>query len=268
MIGSARRHVFIAGLHRSGTSILHRCLCDHPEISGFENTGVPEDEGQHLQSIYPTARACGGPGRFGFNPESFMDETSPLVSPENRSQLEREWDLYWNLERRILVEKSPPNLVRARFLQALFPEACFVVMVRHPLAVSYATQKWSKTPLNSLLAHWLVCHRRFRRDRRYLKRLLVVRYEDFVAAPQETLSSVHRFLGVSHHILRRRIRGDVNTEYFDRWRNVLATGNIREKIMHYALILKYEAQIRRFDYSLRLKDAPVRWFAGEARNQK
>ena len=35
----------------------------------------------------------------------------------------------------VLVEKSPPNLVRTRFLQALFPDARQIVVTRHPIAV-------------------------------------------------------------------------------------------------------------------------------------
>jgi len=55
MPNDTRQYVFIAGLHRSGTSVLARCLREHPQISGFRNTGVPEDEGQHLQDVYPAA---------------------------------------------------------------------------------------------------------------------------------------------------------------------------------------------------------------------
>jgi hypothetical protein len=71
--------VFIGGLHRSGTSLIHECLRDHPDISGFSGTGVNEDEGQLLQSVYKPASVFGGPGKFGFNPRSFMDETHELV---------------------------------------------------------------------------------------------------------------------------------------------------------------------------------------------
>ncbi len=46
---------FIAGLHRSGTTPLTRLLAAHSEVSGFSNTHVEEDEGQHLQQVYPSA---------------------------------------------------------------------------------------------------------------------------------------------------------------------------------------------------------------------
>ena len=72
--------VFIGGLHRSGTSILHRLLCEHPDTSGFEDTGVPEDEGQHLQSVFEPAYIHGGPGEFAFHAEAHLTEKSSLVS--------------------------------------------------------------------------------------------------------------------------------------------------------------------------------------------
>src|SRR4051812_31203825 len=57
---AAQRLVFVGGLHRSGTSLVHRCLADHPRASGFRNTGVWEDEGQHLQTVYRPAGSHGG----------------------------------------------------------------------------------------------------------------------------------------------------------------------------------------------------------------
>jgi hypothetical protein len=65
------RLVFVCGLHRSGTTPLTRCLADHPQVSGFRGTGVPEDEGQHLQDVYAAAAAFGGPGGFAFDPRAW-----------------------------------------------------------------------------------------------------------------------------------------------------------------------------------------------------
>ena len=114
----SRRLVFVAGLHRSGTTPLARLLAAHPEISGFDGTGVKEDEGQHLQDVYPSARRYGGAGRFALDPRSHLTEESPLATPENATRLARQWSQHWDLDRRLLLEKSPPNLVMTRFLQA------------------------------------------------------------------------------------------------------------------------------------------------------
>ena len=188
--------VFVGGLHRSGTTLLARCLTEHPLVSGFRGTGVPADEGQHLQTVYPPAKVYGGPGRFAFHPEAHLTERSPLVTAENAERLRAEWSVYWDLSKPVLVEKSPPNLIRARFLQALVPGSAFVVITRHPIAVSIATQKWSKTSLSSLLRHWVAAHERFEADRPSLERVLVVSYEHLVADPAAWSRRLTRWCGL------------------------------------------------------------------------
>ena len=141
---SDHRLVFVGGLHRSGTTPLARCLADHPQISGLSGTGVEEDEGQHLQSVYPPARAHGGPGRFALSAAAHLTETSPLLTPEVGPRLLEQWSPHWDLSRPVLVEKSPPNLLMTRFLQGAFPDARFVMVVRHPAIVSLSTRKWAR----------------------------------------------------------------------------------------------------------------------------
>ncbi|MDX6495571.1 MAG: hypothetical protein QOE17_1557, partial [Gaiellales bacterium] len=71
---SDHRFVFVTGLHRSGTSLLARCIAQHPQVSAFSGTGVPEDEGQLLQGVYLPGHADGGPGRFGFAERQHITE--------------------------------------------------------------------------------------------------------------------------------------------------------------------------------------------------
>ena len=56
---SNHHFVFVNGLHRSGTSILYRLLSAQLNFSGFSETGVPEDEGQHLQTVYKLQNMVG-----------------------------------------------------------------------------------------------------------------------------------------------------------------------------------------------------------------
>ena len=99
----------MAAIRRSGTSLVHRCLTRHPEVTGFSETGVPEDEGQHLQTVYSRAYEHGGAGRFGFDPRAHLTESSPLVTAENRGRLLLEWGEHWDSEKPVRVEKSPPT---------------------------------------------------------------------------------------------------------------------------------------------------------------
>ena len=247
---SNHHFVFVNGLHRSGTSILYRVLSAQSNFSGFFDTGVPEDEGQHLQSIYKAAKYYGGPGRFGFDKRSYLTELSSLISDENREKLFDEWSQNWDLSKQFLVEKSPPNIIRTRFLQGMYPNASFVTILRDPIAVSFATQKWSKTSLDSLFKHWLVCNQQYQEDSRMLKRSLLFKYEDFTSKPHEVLLQVSEFLDESLELPKEwEVKRGVNQKYLDMWehyRNSFWTKRKAQK-----LILKYEDSFNAFGYSLK-----------------
>jgi hypothetical protein len=188
--------IFVGGLHKSGTSLTHRLLRAHPAVSGFVNTGAPEDEGQHLQNVYPAAKVYGGPGRFAFDERAHLTEQSSLVSTGTRTALLNDWAGYWDLSKDVLIEKSPPNLIRGRFLQALFPGAKFIFIVRHPASVSLATRKWTRQQDIELMLHWLVAHNIFLNDLAHLEHWAWLRYEDLVTKPNAILCELWDFIGL------------------------------------------------------------------------
>jgi hypothetical protein len=252
---SNHKTVFVCGLHRSGTSILFRILRDHPQISGFENTRSPEDEGMHLQSVYKPSGYYGGAGRFGLNPQAHLTEISPLISDENRDKLYSEWSPYWDLEKPFLLEKSPPNLIRTRFLQAMFPNSFFLVLMRHPVAVALATRRWYRTAriytiqLRTILEHWLTCHELFWEDRFHLRNYLILKYEHLISQPESVLQNIYSFLGLELHPSTQKIHAGINNKYFSHWLR-LRDGLI-SKYTTRRLERDYETRVNRFSYSLR-----------------
>lgn len=185
-----RVHLFICGLHRSGTSALHEILKMHPLVTGFSGTGKPKDEGQHLQSVMGVDGDYGGPGAFCFDPNARLTEAHLEAYAERLPDLMSSWERLWSLDRPIRVEKSPPNLIRSRFLQAAFSDARFVFIVRHPLAVARATRKWSHDPEERLFRHWLQAHRIAAEDAPLTKKSCCVRYEDLAADLAGTLERI------------------------------------------------------------------------------
>lgn len=248
------RYIFVCGLHRSGTSILFRSLRDHPQVSGFRDTDSPEDEGMHLQTVFPPSGYYGGAGAFGFQPEAHLTESSPLVTDANRQKLFAEWSRYWDLSKSHLLEKSPPNLIRTRFLQEMFPESHFIIMLRHPVAVSYATQRWYRKyrinwrSLPRILEHWLVCHEIFLEDQKYLDRCFVVKYEEFVARPQKWMNDIHQFLELSYAPISQTIISDVNKKYFRLWQRNLS--GFFSGMVHRSMIRRFNKRVKCFGYSL------------------
>lgn len=215
--------VFVAGLHRSGTSLVARCLAAHPEVSGLSATGVAEDEGQHLQEVYRPASYYGGPGTFAFDPRARLtevDAAAASVPARKRAQrLFAAWAPYWDLAKPVLVEKSPPNLLMLRFLQQLYPQASFVLVLRHPVVVSLATAKWCRMlSVEALVAHWLQAHELAAEDAALLRRVHVIRYEHLVRDPRPVLDGLVSFLDLSGPIPQRGVAGGRSRRYERAWR--------------------------------------------------
>ncbi len=195
------RLVFVGGLHRSGTTPLADLLAEHEQISGLRGTTVKMDEGQHLQDVYP--RTHSGMGRFALEPGAHLTEDSELVSPENAQRLLTAWAPYWDLSSPLLLEKTPRNLIMGRFLQGLFPGSALIVVIRHPIVVSLAMEKWNPlisrkgrlhVSLSTQLKNWTTAHRQLIDDMAHHSRVLVVRYEDILADTPSYLEKVRQFL--------------------------------------------------------------------------
>lgn len=195
----AHQLVFVGGMHRSGTTLIADILGDLPGGSGLRGTGVPMDEGQHLQRVYVGAR--GRMDRWAFAPEAHLTEAH--ARPGAARELWDAWSPYWDLGARHLVEKSPPNLTKMRYLQALFPGARFIAVTRHPVVQALAIRKWAGPRtgrygigLPRLVEHWVHAHEVFADDAAHVTDLLVVRYEHLTRDPRAELARVAGFLGL------------------------------------------------------------------------
>jgi hypothetical protein len=243
------RLVFVGGLHRSGTSLVHGCLAAHPDATGFSGTGVPEDEGQHLQTVYRPDHRFGGAGIFGLRAGAHLTERSPLASAESRDRLLAEWGPHWRPGALVGLEKSPPNLLQSRFLQALFPGSLFVMVVRHPAAVACATRKGRRLLLgyHHLVRHWLACHRILAEDAPHLERLVVVRYEHLVTDPDAAMDPVFAAAGLAPVDVSGLVRGGLDERYFRAWRS---NANPLLRVDRARAVRRFEVAVNRFGYSL------------------
>ncbi|WP_162802277.1 sulfotransferase family protein [Ornithinimicrobium murale] len=240
----------MGGLHRSGTTLLGRMLADHPDISGFEGTGVLEDEGQHLQSVYAPARHHGGPGRFARRPASHLTEVHESESTVLAQQLLAAWTPHWDTRRDFLVEKSPPNMLMGRYLQSIFPGSALIVILRHPLVVSLSTKKWTRTTsLPNLVDHWFHAHDILRRDASNLRRLHVIRYEDLMAAPAEALQGIRQFLGLRSDLATDRLEPARSNRYVESW-NRMEQGSRLERLRRRRIEKLFGDRMQEYGYDI------------------
>ena len=248
------KHVFVCGLHRSGTTILAKSIGDFENCTLFRDTGVLMDEGQFLQNVYPADIAHGGAGRFGFKREAHLTEASSVLTADAAERLRSAWQRHWDPDKSIRVEKTPGNLLMTRFLQAVFPSAYFIIIRRDPVAVALATQKWSRTSLNSLFDHWLRCHDIFTADKPHLEHCYQLTYEDYTSDPQKYMFEIATFLGLT-------VRGgtdwptikNYNDRYLDQWRSMTQNPLYRSYCLH--LIAKYGDRFSQYGYSFSTESA-------------
>jgi Sulfotransferase family len=213
------RFGFILGLHKSGTSLVHDLLRRQSQASSLVDTGLPQDEGQHLQAVLPTATDMGGPGRFANSPDAHLRAAATATYPRAAARICQDWAPFWQGGADCFLEKSPSDLLRSGFLKACFPNSRFILLIRHPMAVSYATAVWTHQPLPILLRHWARGCTTAVDD---LARLgpdgLVVRYEDFVGDPAASLATMQSFLGLPVDVPdTSTVVAGGNDRYLERW---------------------------------------------------
>jgi hypothetical protein len=124
--------VFVLGCGRSGTTILSRCLGQHPQISEL-NEPAHLWVGTHasMDILSPFAPLLGGRLRLDSR------DVTETIKARYRAMLD------FQIKRRasIICDKLPQNTFRADFLNAICPEAKFVMIERSPRAVAKSIEQ-------------------------------------------------------------------------------------------------------------------------------
>ena len=107
---------------------------------------------------------------------------------------------YWDQGKPLLLEKSPPNLIRARMITEYFSPACFIAMVRDPYVHCEGYMRRDKLTSKQAGDRTLQCLQHQRRNLEELKDIILIRYEDLVANPDEIKERLLQFLPDLRHI--------------------------------------------------------------------
>ena len=205
--------IFIAGVHRSGTTLLESLIQARFDVRVLR-APVPENEGQFLQDVMRDEVAYGGPGMFAFFDQSRL---SPVVDPAAaaaaRNRLLLQWD-HWTLgDSATLLEKTPANIVRMPYLRSVFPGTRFIVLVRDPRAVVLSVKKWNPSPNELLFMNWCSAYATALND--LDDDCLFVRYEDLCDDPERELGRIGAFASLGERSLpgmqQRRFEDIKNT---------------------------------------------------------
>jgi RimJ/RimL family protein N-acetyltransferase len=182
-----------------------------------------------------------------------MTEQHPLAHKETAEALFTQWSPYWDLSKPYLVEKTPITLTRTRLFQALFPDAYFVAIVRHPAAVALATYNAYASfmvpdlTITDLIENWVRGYEILKEDAPHLKRFTRICYEDFAQKHQETMGEIYRFLGLPGDSDSEPIRGDIDMLYRRQWQAMRRDPLHQEDIERTTL---FEERVQRLGYNL------------------
>ncbi len=200
---------FLVGFPRSGTTLLDRMLCAHPEIEVLEEkslfSGLHQDWSE--------------PGTL----EALADVTEAQIT-DAREIYRREMSRHRRQpQRSLVIDKLPLNLAYLFLIHRLFPDAPVIFLQRHPLDVCISCY-FQAFELEASMAYFL----NIQHTAQYYDAVMQVaalsmdqvgnplyklRYEDLVAAPEDQLKALCTFLALEwdDSMLEYRQQGGVET---------------------------------------------------------
>lgn len=196
------RPIFVFGCCNSGTTILWQALKQHSGLSG------PDIEGQDLDGMPKSMRHHLGKATFRlwahprFNLCYYMTEAE--YDEHDAEQVRSIYGRSVQPGTRLIV-KSPADTLRARLIQAYFPDAYFIAIVRNGHAVSEGIVRKRKfdserpqfeglhTTIKEAAEQWFRANVVVLSHLSHLQNYMIVRYEDLVADPGQVLRSVLKF---------------------------------------------------------------------------
>ena len=183
------RWIFLVGCNNSGTTLIHDVLAATGKF------GFMLHEGQRYTDVLRRAQKRGFQRVWSeYVGELQMDERHP-TSGVPRLLFDWLGELPRPLKPMIL-EKTTANTVRMRWLQRAFPGAAFIGIVRSGYAVVEGIKRKGGKSAERGARHWKLVNEMMLNDATHVKKFLLVRYEDFVASPRETLLRIAEFLGL------------------------------------------------------------------------
>jgi len=187
------RWVFLVGCYNSGTTLLHDLLAENPQVGSLHT------EGQFLTDQLVLPKAVGLARLWAMEPEHFvLDEGGG--EGVRVDKIKRQWGAKFDDPHKpVLIEKSPTNAARTRWLQRHFAPASFIGIVRDGFAVAEGIHRKAGHSLEQSARQWARSNEIMLDDFEHLERKMVVRYEDLTARPAEVLAETLEFLGLQQH---------------------------------------------------------------------
>jgi len=175
------KYLFVVCVNNCGSTLIQRIL-------GTSNNALRHDsEGQFLvpNNLLPNPvyYKCGG---VWTERSDIFENTIYYNWPEIKRVWHAEWAKKGNLETNILIEKSPPNVLRTKLLFKEFFESYFIVSIRNPYVMCQSVKEKvvdDKKIVSRCIKHWVTCAYK-QQQNMDLPNSLTVTYEQLCENPQ------------------------------------------------------------------------------------
>ncbi len=172
------KYLFILGATHSGTTLMNELLSSSKNAS--TNNRKHTREGQLLPTV----------ADHMFSHSQQWNEKLNL----DWNFIFNEWRKYWDTTKPILIEKSPPNLLRAFSIEKVFTPSYFVIFVRDPYAhceTFIRKNKYSATESARFIINTLKYQKR---NLELLKNTILISYEVVVEKPDIFKDEIASFI--------------------------------------------------------------------------
>jgi len=240
--------IFILGCNNSGTTLVTRLLESHPAISG-----VPRGGRGATVVLLPPKYA---------NVSRLWTEKLELFRLTEADQhldglrLIYDWvaAMYFS-NRPYILEKAPPDMVCARWFQAIFPNAYFIGLVRNGYAVVEGMNRREGYSMDRGARHWSTANQVMLEDTAYLKQFMLVRYEDFTQNTKAVMRQVCQFLDIDFKPVQKAVNKEWRVHNMDnqaaKIQNFNAKSFARLTASDLEIINRYAGEtLKRFGYKM------------------
>ncbi|MFW5927965.1 MAG: sulfotransferase family protein [Thermoplasmatota archaeon] len=181
---------FIVGCTNSGNTLFQELLSHHPDI------GTMPGEGEFYTDQFKRARDLNLGRGYALDKDKFyLDEKSGKEI--DLEKLKRQWGAKFDdPSKPVLLEKTPANTVRVRWLQEHFKDPHFIGIVRNGYAVAEGIRRKRGFPLDIASKQWLKSNRILLEDFKRLNKTMIIKYENLAENTKETLIDVAEFIGL------------------------------------------------------------------------
>ena len=175
---SEHKFLFILSPPFCGSTLLNQLISTSSQVS--VNNEIDTREGQTLPEVR----------KIMFDHNNRWDEQLDF----DWTWIKKQWLKYWDPAKPVLLEKSPPNILRASSIAKAFNPAYFIIFHRNPYAHVESLMRRRKSTVHEASEFAIKCLKHQKINIQELSNKLVISYEQLTDNPRDAVASFQKFI--------------------------------------------------------------------------